>query len=172
MSTKKNNLPKPKPKPVTNSDAMPSIGGDASSEYLKMFYPKPEKDMKWSYLMLVNIQGIKVNAELTMEVIEIENKKVKIRTIMGDQSFDSETSVDAFSPLPTPSSGANKSGFIFEGNEDISVPSGDFRGCVKLSTFSEGVKTYIWLYKGTGPVKFSITLNGLPADLLLSEFKN
>ncbi|MFN8672685.1 MAG: hypothetical protein U0457_11485 [Candidatus Sericytochromatia bacterium] len=181
MSNKKTSLPKLKPDPkgkpevkakVESNNSMPSFGGEANSEYLKMFYPRPEVDMKWLYEMNLNVQGLSMKAELVMEVIEIANKQVKIRTLIGEQSVESEVSIDAFSPVPTPTGNNDKTGYIFEGNEDISVPAGDFRGCVKLSTSGEGGKIYLWLYKGTGPVKFSISANGVPADLLLKEFKN
>lgn len=169
-NNKKGNLPKPKQQ--QDSGAMPSIGNDASSEYLKMFYPRPEADMRWVYTMLINIQGISVNGELSMEVVEVADKKVKIRTIMGDQNIDSEMSIDSFSPIPMTSANTAKTGYIFEGHEDIIVPAGEFRGSVKLSTNAEGGKTYLWLHKGTGPVKFSVVAQGVPADLLLKEFKN
>lgn len=169
MSNKKINIPRQKPE----SNAMPSIGEDANAEYLKMFYPKPEQGMKWTYLMSINIQGMALNAELVMEVTEVKNKKVIIKTTMGDQSFDSETSVDTFSPIPsTGGSGVVKSGYTFEGHEDTQAPAGDFKGCSKLSSVSEGNKAYLWLHKGTGPVRFLVTANGVPADLILKEFKN
>lgn len=170
MSNKKINIPRQKPE----SNAMPSIGEEANAEYLKMFYPKPEQGMKWTYSMSINIQGMALNAELIMEVIEVKNKKVIIKTTMGDQSFDSETSVDAFSPIPSASGGAGvvKSGYTFEGYEDIITSVGEFKGCSKLSSVNEGNKSYLWLHKGTGPVRFLITSNGVPADLVLSEFKN
>jgi hypothetical protein len=164
MSTsKKENQNNPAPVPV--------LGSEVDQKYLQSFYPKPEKDMKWVYSMIINVQGINVQAELIMEITEIKGKNVTIKTIMGTQCFENVTSLDAFAPVPNgPGANKNLSGFIFENLEDLIVPMDEFKNAAKLSTKSNQGKAYLWLVSGIGPVKFGINTGGIPASLELKEF--
>ena len=159
-------------KKITNKESIttPSLGSEVDQEYLKSFYPKPTKDMKWIYTMSINIQGINFQAELIMEIAEITNNNVKIRTKMGDQVVENVITLDSFAPLPSHNQNNNATGFIYESYEDVNVPYGQFKDTVKLSTDSEEGRTYLWLSKEVGPVKFGIKSGGVPATLELKEF--
>mgnify|MGYP001616362541 CR=1 FL=1 len=150
--------------------AIPSIGAEVDQKFLKSFYPKPTKEMKWVYSMKINIQGIDINAELIMEVISLEGDNVKIRTRMGEQSFENTVSLDAFAPVPSHSKENNSTGFRYDGYEDIKVPYGSFSDVAKLSTNGPDGQSYLWLAPEVGPLKFGIKAGGIPATLELKEF--
>lgn len=171
MPKKINTNPKDKmPKIINEKGNVPSMGSEVDQNYLKSFYPKPTSTMKWVYTMFINIQGLNLQAELTMEVVEIKGDDVKIKTVMGNQSFDSTVNINAFAPIPNNADGKKDStGFRFETNETITVPAGTFE-TVRLAADSKSSGSFLWLSNGIGPVKFGISHSGVPATLELKEF--
>ncbi len=144
-----------------------SIGSEVDQNYLKSFYPTPTINMKWVFAMFLNVQGLSVQAELTMEVIDIQGDNVKIKTVMGDQSFENTVDINSFAPLP---SSGKSSGFRFETIESIKVPYGTFDTARIIVEGKQGKSSFLWLSEGLGPIKFGITENGIPATLELKEF--
>jgi hypothetical protein len=147
------------------------IGNEINSDYLKLFYPEPKVNMTWIYTLKFDFQGIDVKAQLKMEVFSIENKNVKIRVSIGNNSFEESIPIDEFSPIPsTEGLNTSKTGFIYEGKEEIKVPFGNYTDAVKISTLGKDGKYYLWLVNGIGPIKFEIKSLGVPAYLELENF--
>jgi hypothetical protein len=157
-------------KKENQGNPVPSTGSEVDQKFLQSFYPKPAKDMKWIYAMGISVQGINVQAELIMEITEINGNDVKIKTTLGAQSFENTTTLDAFAPVPSTGTAPGSSGYIFESSEDLSVPSGNFQNAAKLSTAAREGRAYLWLAPGIGPVKFALSTGGIPATLELKEF--
>jgi hypothetical protein len=164
-------MPANNKKDLNKAPIIPSIGAEVDQKFLKSFYPKPTKEMKWVYSMKLNIYGIDVNGELVMEVISIDGENVKIKTRMGEQSFENTVTLDNFAPVPSNSAENNATGFRYDGFEDIKVPYGSFPDAVKLSTSAAEDRSYLWLAPEVGPLKFGIKAGGVPATLELKEFK-
>lgn len=149
-----------------------SRGNEVDENYLRKFYPKPEKDMKWIYSMNINIQGMSIQGELVMEIKDIVEDKVRFSVAMGDQVTEEETSINTFSPVPNLQGGqGNSTGYIFEEKEDLNLPIGLLKDTIKLSTATKEGLSFLWLNEGMGAVKFGINVSGIPAHIELKEFK-
>lgn len=156
-----------------NKEFKLDIGSQINSDYLKLFYPEPKKDMAWIYSLKFNFQGIDVKAQLKMEIYSIENKNVNLKVSIGNNSFENSIPIDDFSPIPsTDGLKSSKTGFIFEGKEEVTVPSGNYTDAIKISTIGKDGKYYLWLVKNIGPVKFGVINSGVPAHLELESFSS
>lgn len=146
-------------------------GNEVDENYLKSFYPKPEKGMKWIYAMNINLQGMTLQGEMTMEVVDIVGEEVKIKISVGDQSHEEKVNINSFAPVPNGSgSKPGSTGYMYESQESLNLPFKSLEA-VKLSTGSSEGKSYLWLSQGLGPVKFGISQGGIPANLELKSFK-
>lgn len=149
----------------------PEVGKEVDEKFLKSFYPAPKQGMKWVFTMNINVQGITMQAELIMEVTEINGENVKIKTSMGNQNFENITNLSSFSPLPAAQPGkTTSSGFRYVTSEDLVVPFKNFSNIPKLLAGSRDSNAFLWLAPGIGPVKFGISAGGIPASLELKEF--
>lgn len=161
------NLSQSKP---TNSANKATTGKEVDLNYLKSFYPKPEKGMKWVYAMTINIQGMSVQAEMIMEVTNIIGEEVKLKVTLGDQSHEESMNINSFAPVPNATGGkADSTGYMYEGHETLNLPYKTLDSS-KLSTMSKEGRAYLWLSQGLGPVKFGMSHAGIPASLELKSF--
>lgn len=170
----KNNQPnRSAPKPISLNDDTPTANAankEVDLNYLKAFYPKPQKGMKWVYAMSINIQGMNIQGEMIMEVLDIVGEDVKIAVSIADQKHEESLNINSFAPVPNASSGKKDStGYIYEGQENLSLPYKSLEA-TKLSTMSQEGRSYLWLSHGLGPVKFGISQSGIPAVLELKNF--
>lgn len=156
---------KPVSKPVQISNP-----NEVDENFLRAFYPQPEKGMKWVYVMTINIQGMTLNGEMIMEVYDIIDEKVKIRISMGDQVMEEETSIKTFSPVPNVGGNQSGTGYTYEMRETLSLPYGEVKNAARLASSTKDGPSSLWLADGLGPVKFGINSGGIPANLELREF--
>ncbi|MFN8577190.1 MAG: hypothetical protein U0354_10070 [Candidatus Sericytochromatia bacterium] len=160
-----------KVKTTSNKSTLPqqSGGNEVDANYLKAFYPKPSKGMKWVYAMTINIQGMTLQGEMTMEVVDIVGEEVKIKISVGTQSHEEKVHKDAFAPIPNASGKKDSTGYFYESQENLNLPFKSLE-TVKLSTINNNERTFLWLSQGLGPVKFGISHGGIPANLELKAF--
>ncbi len=144
-------------------------GNEVDANYLKSFYPKPSKGMKWIYAMTINIQGMSVQGEMIMEVFDIVGEDVKIKISVGDQSHEESININSFAPVPNASSKKDSTGYMYESQETLNLPYKSVDS-VKLSTVNSDGLSYLWLSQGLGPVKFGLSHAGIPANLELKSF--
>lgn len=145
-------------------------GSEVDENYLKSFYPKPVKGMKWVYAMSINLQGMSLQGEMIMEVSDIIGEEVKVKISVGQQSHEEKVNINSFAPVPNSSgSKPGSTGYIYESQENLNLPYKSL-DTVKLSTGNSEGKTYLWLSQGLGPVKFGISQGGIPANLELKSF--
>lgn len=162
--------PVAKTTPLNPKISQNSNPNEVDENFLRAFYPTPEKGMKWVYTMTINIQGMTLNGEMIMEVYDIVDEKVKLRITMGDQKLEEETSIKTFAPVPNAGGSQQNTGYVYDLRENLNLPYGEVKNTARLSGSSKDGPVSLWLAEGLGPVKFGINSGGIPADLELREF--
>ncbi len=167
IQSKNNQIPKAS-KPISIDDQ--SSDKEVDINFLKSFYPKPKKGMKWVYLMSISIQGMNIQGEMIMEVTDIISEDVKLIISIGDKKQEESLNINSFAPVPNTSGGKKDStGYTYEDKENLTLPYKSLEA-TKLSTITSDGKSYLWLSHGLGPVKFGINQSGIPAVLELKSF--
>lgn len=138
------------PTPTTSS--IPVTGNkDLSKEYIESFDPPLKVGQKYTYIVTNSKDGS--TDESSTEILDIQSSSIKVR-------FSSQKTgiVEKVGSLEEFSDDLPDTGILNEGNEDIKVPAGEYKGALKISypgAYSNGTrsKVTVWLVKDIGAIK-------------------